>query len=106
MAFAKLTTLRGENLPATPWEAYPRPQMMRDSYVNLNGMWDFTVSPEATLPTAYDRKIRVPFCPESQLSGIGEHFSEGSSLFYRKKLVFPDGFQKDRVLLHIGAADQ
>ena len=106
MAFAKLTTARGENLPAIPWEAYPRPQMKRNSYVNLNGTWDFAVSPNGTLPAAYDREILVPFCPESQLSGIGEHFPEGSSLFYRKNLILPEGFRKDRVLLHIGAADQ
>ena len=106
MAFAKLTTARGEKLPVIPWESYPRPQMKRDSYVNLNGTWDFAVSQDTALPAAYDRQILVPFCPESQLSGIGEHFSEGSSLFYRKKLVLLEGFRKDRVLLHIGAADQ
>ena len=106
MAFAKLTTARGENLSATPWEAYPRPQLKRNSYVNLNGTWDFAVSPDGAFPAAYDQKILVPFCPESQLSGIEAHFSEGSSLFYRKTLIFPEGFRKDRVLLHIGAADQ
>ena len=106
MALVKLTTPRGENLPPIPWEAYPRPQMRRDSYVNLNGTWAFTVSPDAALPDTYDREILVPFCPESQLSGIGEHFPEGYSLFYCKKLTLPEGFQKDRVLLHIGAADQ
>ena len=106
MAFAKLTTLRGEKLPEIPWETYPRPQMKRESYVNLNGTWDFAVSDDSAFPADYDRKILVPFCPESQLSGIGEHFPEGSSLFYRKKLVLPEGFRKDRVLLHIGAADQ
>ena len=106
MALEKLTTARGEALTGNPWQVYPRPQLKRESYVNLNGYWDFTVSSETALPQAYDRKIRVPFCPESQLSGIEEHFSEGHSLFYRKNLVLPQGFQKDRILLHIGAADQ
>ena len=96
MAFAKLTTLRGEKLPEIPWETYPRPQMKRESYVNLNGTWDFAVSDDSAFPADYDRKILVPFCPESQLSGIGEHFPEGSSLFYRKKLVLPEGFRKER----------
>ena len=106
MALKKLTTPRAEALTDTPWQTYPRPQLKRNSYVNLNGYWDFTVSPETAFPQAYDRKIQVPFCPESQLSGIEEHFPEGHSLFYRKKLTLPQGFQKDRVLLHIGAADQ
>ena len=98
-----LTTLQGENLAGIPWDVYPRPQLRRDSYVNLNGQWDFCVSETQQLPTAYDRSILVPFCPESQLSGIGQHFAEGSYLFYRRQFSRPEG---QRVLLHIGAADQ
>ncbi len=106
MALVNLKTARAEALSGTPWQAYPRPQMRRDSYVNLNGPWEFTVSQNTDLPIRYERTILVPFCPESQLSGIGEHFPEGSNLFYRRKLILPRGFQKSRVLLHIGAADQ
>ena len=98
-----LMTLQGEALTGTPWDTYPRPQLRRDNYVNLNGDWDFTVSQNEALPTTYDRTIRVPFCPESALSGIGEHFAEGSYLFYRRTFSRPAG---KRVLLHIGAADQ
>ena len=76
----ELTTPRGENLTGTPWTAYPRPRMRRDSYVNLNGAWDFAVGE----PTFGERKILVPFCPESRLSGIGEHFPEGTQLWYRR----------------------
>ena len=100
----KLYTTQGENLLGTPWEKYPRPQMRRGSYVNLNGDWEFGVSEHAE--PVYDRTIRVPFCPESLLSGIGEHFPEGSTLSYRRSFTLPEGFRKDRVLLHIGAADQ
>ena len=63
--FAKLYTPEGENLPAVPWNVYPRPQMKRDSFFCLNGEWDIIInegSPE---------KIIVPFAPESLLSGIG-----------------------------------
>ena len=102
----KLTTTRGENLTGTPWQVYPRPQLKRDSYVNLNGSWDFTVTAEKTLPIAFDRTITLPFCPESDLSGIAQQFPEGSSLFYRRNLTLPEDFCKGRVLLHIGAADQ
>ena len=97
----KLTTVRGERLPQTPWNIYPRPQMRRESYMNLNGEWFF-----AGDGTDYDRKILVPFCPESDLSGIGAHFAEGSKLCYLRGFELPEGFNRGRVLLHIGAADQ
>ena len=99
----KLMTVHGETLVGTPWDVYPRPQLKRDNYVNLNGDWDFAVSAEAAIPAEFDRRIRVPFCPESLLSGIGAHFAEGSYLFYRRAFARPAG---ERVLLHIGAADQ
>ena len=99
-----LLTPWGEAVSDTPWQVYPRPQLKRDSYVNLNGIWDFAVS--ETAPTAFDRKIRVPFCPESTLSGVNEHFSEGIGLWYRRSFTLPEGFNRGRVLLHIGAADQ
>ena len=104
-----LMTARGEELlksGATPWKTYPRPQMKRDSYVNLNGEWDFTVSAKEALPARYDRKIRVPFCPESQLSGLKNHPRDGDFLFYRRTFALPAGFCRGLVLLHIGAADQ
>ncbi|MBS5668159.1 MAG: glycoside hydrolase family 2 [Firmicutes bacterium] len=99
-----LTTPRGETLSGTPWQVYPRPQMRRDSYINLNGEWDFAVSSEK--PATFDMGITVPFCPESRLSGIGRHFEEGAPLWYRRKFVLPESFRRERVLLHIGAADQ
>ena len=101
-----LYTLRGEEIGENPWQMYPRPQLKRESYVNLNGLWDFTVSAGDAFPWKYDRQILVPFCPESLLSGIGEHFPEDSRLWYRRKFTLPEGFRKERVLLHIGAADQ
>ena len=97
----KLTTIQGESLTGTPWTVYPRPQMKRDSYLNLNGIWDLTEADPAQV-----RAILVPFCPESQLSGVQEHFSEGSILTYRRRFTLPENFNQGRVLLHIGAADQ
>lgn len=101
----QLTTARGEALTGTPWDVYPRPQMRRGSFLNLNGQWEFEVT-EQELPRHYSRVIRVPFCPESRLSGIGEHFPEGSALCYRRIFALPEGFHRNRVLLHVGAADQ
>ena len=97
----KLTTTRGEALSGTPWTVYPRPQMKRESYFNLNGEWDFSVK-----DPVFDRKIQVPFCPESALSGVEQHFGEGVPLWYRRNVVLPEGFNRGRVLLHVGAADQ
>ena len=102
----QLTTVQGEHLSGTPWQVYPRPLMERESYVNLNGMWDFTVRQTDVLPEIYDKQIQVPFCPESALSGLKMAIEPGSYLFYRRELILPQGWASGRVLLHIGAADQ
>ena len=106
----ELWTPEGEilknNPEIQPWNVYPRPQMKRDNWLNLNGNWDFAAQKESWLPKEYDLTIRVPFCPEAPLSGIHGHFSEGTNLCYRKKLTLPEGFNRGRVILHIGAADQ
>ena len=98
-----LYTPEGESLQGTPWEVYPRPQLKRNSYVNLNGIWDFSVSENAEIPS-FDRQINVPFCPESGLSGLKLEVKPGSYLFYRRK--FSVQTQSGRLLLHVGAADQ
>ena len=98
----QLTTVQGEELLRSgeaAWQVYPRPQLQRDSYVNLNGTWELKVEGETY-------EIQVPFCPESLLSGVQKHFSEGATLEYRRFFTLPADFNKGRVLLHIGAADQ
>jgi len=95
-----LFTPAGENFKGTPWTVYPRPQMKRNSYMNLNGAWDFSVNYEKM------GQIRVPFCPECKLSGIGQHYEEGALLCYNRSFMLPEGFNKGRVILHVGAADQ
>ena len=97
----ELYTAQGESLNGTPWEIYPRPQMKRNSYINLNGIWELTVE-----EWAETFSIRVPFCPESPLSEVSRHFPEGSVLSYKRNFSLPEGFNKGRVLLHVGAADQ
>ena len=97
----KLYTAQGETLSGTPWDIYPRPQLRRESYVNLNGIWELTVAGQDE-----PLSIRVPFCPESLLSGVNQHFPEGNPLSYRRSFQLPETFHKGKVLLHIGAADQ
>ena len=102
-----LMTTQGENLTGTPWQVYPRPQMRRGNWLNLNGAWEFeSYAGPAVLPIEYYQKIIVPFCPESKLSGVGRHIGEGENLFYRRIFVLPENFNQGKVLLHIGAADQ
>ena len=101
-----LITPAGEHLPEIPWPVYPRPQFRRERWLNLNGWWDFAVAEGETTPAVFPRKIRVPFCPESALSGIGTHFAEGTGLWYRRTVTLPDDFAQHRLVLHIGAADQ
>lgn len=102
-----LMTYEGENLQGQPWQVYPRPQMRRNSFLNLNGQWDFEFYGGPTvLPIEYSHNIMVPFCPECKLSGIREHYPEGTNLFYRRTFSLPEDFNKGRVILHIGAADQ
>ena len=96
-------TERGERLLSSceiPWNVYPRPQMRRESFLNLNGSWDFLVNYESK------GQILVPFCPESQLSYLKKHYEEGSLLSYSRNFALPEDFRRGRVLLHIGAADQ
>ncbi len=87
------------------WQEYPRPNFVRDSYLNLNGEWDYCISASADTPR-YDGRILVPFSPEADLSGAGEILGPGQYLHYRKYFRLPDGFRKKRVLLHFGAVDQ
>ena len=95
-----LYTEAGEHLTGLPWNVYPRPQMRRDSFFCLNGEWDFSANGGPW------ESIRVPFAPESLLSGICRDMGKRPQLLYRRRFSLPDGFQKGRVLLHFGAVDQ
>lgn len=89
-----------------PWQDYPRPQLKRDSYLNLNGAWDYIITENTALPTEYMGKILVPFPLESSLSGVETKLQETDYLFYRTSFHLAPGFKKDMVFLHFGAVDQ
>ncbi len=105
-----LTTRWGRDLdPGAVLTEYPRPQLVRDSYLNLNGWWDYAITPaSAPSPTAYDGRILVPFSPEAPLSRVGRQLRPDERLTYRRTLRLPDGFVPEggRALLHFGAVDQ
>ncbi len=104
----KLTHLKTDYEKAmdrsSPWNIYPRPSLVRDSFFCLNGYWDFDIKPEGE-PPSYERKILVPFPPESSLSEICESIPDGSLIHYRREFKLPEGFIKSRVILHFGAVD-
>lgn len=88
-----------------PLPEYPRPNMVRDSYLNLNGEWEYCIN-HSKAADHYDGTIIVPFSPETALSGVQKMVTPEDYLHYRKTFVLPEGFQKERVLLHFGAVDQ
>ncbi|MBM3280379.1 MAG: beta-galactosidase [Candidatus Handelsmanbacteria bacterium] len=95
----------------TPRPEYPRPQMVRQDWLNLNGAWEFELdsgrSGEARglhQGVAFSRQITVPFCPESPLSGVGEK-DFMPCVWYRRLCALPATWKGKRVLLHFGAVD-
>ena len=84
---------------------YPRPQMVRDSYLNLNGEWDYCISKDEHC-CEYQGKILVPFSPEAQLGGINRIVLPDDFLIYHHIVDMPGGFHKGRLILHFGAVDQ
>jgi len=88
-----------------PLPDYPRPHLVRDSYLNLNGWWDYAISKMETFQHS-DGKILVPFSPESANSGVLKQLLPGEYLYYHRVIQIPEGFMKDRLLLHFGAVDQ
>ena len=89
-----------------PLPEYPRPQLRRESFYNLNGVWDYAVTPSGDEPEVWDGEIVVPFSPEAPLSGAARGPAKNEYLHYRRGFTLPEGFQKSRVLLHFGAVDQ
>ncbi len=99
------------NTPGMPRPEYPRPQMVRKDWINLNGPWSFTfdfgksgMDQGLQHSTGFDRSILVPFCPESDLSGVG-HKDFIECMWYQRTLDIPQNWQGKRILLHFGAVD-
>lgn len=97
----------------TPLPDYPRPQMVRSLWLNLNGVWDYMGGKELPDPVAIvtppafpamPEKIRVPFPPEAELSGIAR--KDETHLWYRRNFVVPEEWNGKSVLLHFGAVDR
>lgn len=89
-----------------PWPEYPRPQMVRGRWLNLNGPWDYALAArDAAQPDAFEGEILVPFPIESTLSGVARRPSPEQRLWYRRSFEVPPEWRGERLLLHFGAVD-
>ena len=89
-----------------PLSEYPRPQLRRDSYICLNGEWEYAIRKEEDIPATFDGKIIVPFSPETSSSGVNKKVTPEDYLFYKLIFKLDKPFIKDKVLLHFTAVDQ
>ena len=88
----------------TAWDIYPRPQMQRDSFLSLNGDWELLSVKKQE--SSFAGTIKVPFPPESALSGIQKTPEKNERFWYTKKFSVPADFLNEKTLLHFGACDQ
>ena len=94
-----------------PRPEYPRPQFERQEWVNLNGEWTYELDLSNTgvgrkfdKSQGFDKKILVPFCPESELSGVGyKDFIPG--IWYQRKVQIPSAWEGKRIFMNFGAVD-
>lgn len=89
-----------------PLSEYPRPQLKRESYFSLNGIWQYKISKEETIPETFDGDILVPFSPECPLSGVNKFVSPKDYLFYKKEFDLPKEVDNEKIILHFTAVDQ
>ena len=107
-AKSPLVTTWGEKVtPENAWRGYPRPQMVRDAWTNLNGEWDYAVTSVTNTsgrPRIWDGKILVPFAIESALSGVGRLLNPDEFLWYTRTINCSPK-PGERILLHFGGVD-
>ncbi len=102
------TRWAAEVSPKNALKEYPRPQLVRAAWKNLNGLWDYAITPAAAEKMeASDGQILVPFCVESSLSGVGRIVTENDALWYKRSFRVPCCWKRSskRVILHFDAVD-
>ena len=92
--------------PEDAWPEYPRPQMRRTDWINLNGLWKYGIlSKEQGYTLALENEILVPYPLESALSGVKRALQPDERLWYRRTFIIPEAWHGKRILLHFGAVD-
>ncbi|PWU12724.1 MAG: beta-galactosidase [Verrucomicrobia bacterium] len=91
--------------PSKAHPEYPRPQMVRSEWLNLNGLWDLAITAKDSKPETFSIQILVPFPVESALSGVMKPVTENDRLWYRRAFELPKGWLGRQILLHFGAVN-
>ena len=100
------TKWAAEVSPENALPEYPRPMMVRPEWKNLNGLWQYAITPKGErAPKQYEGDILVPFCIESSLSGVQKEVGPDKALWYQKSFSVPANWKGGRILLHFGAVD-
>ena len=106
MAGDKIATRWGAGIdPACVLAEYPRPQMARGQWLNLNGLWDYAIADAGAEYAGADGKILVPFAVEAPLSGVGRKLGADRRLWYARKFEVPKQWGGKRIMLNFGAVD-
>ena len=91
--------------PLKPWLQYPRPDMVRNAWMNLNGLWNYAITRKGMKPEKWDGTILVPFPIESAVSGVRKRVSENENLWYKRDFIIPNVWNKKHILLNFEACD-
>ncbi|HPT11883.1 MAG TPA: glycoside hydrolase family 2 TIM barrel-domain containing protein [Bacteroidales bacterium] len=101
-----MTRWSSEVNPLAPWPEYPRPQMVRNDWMNLNGLWDYAITAkDAGKPKKWQGKILVPYPVESALSGVKAKMTDSLAIWYQTTFAIPSDWKEKQIMLNFEASD-